>query len=489
VIDNLSSVLKGGRLAATRPDVVDFISSFEADRRIAFTTVLVNEAHVIALERSGVIERRAARKLLRALRTLESKRHLSGRRLEDVHVAIEEYVTRLTGREIGGLLHIGKSRNDQVATAVRMTLRNEILELSDLLLQFEFSLIQLGRRHVNTVFPGYTHLQPAQPISFGHYLVANCFSLLRDSERLIQAYARINKSPMGAGAIAGTSIPVNRSLVARLLGFDGLVEASLDAVGGRDFALEALGALALTANDLSRISSDLLFYSTGEVRLIELPDEFASTSSIMPQKKNADPLELLRAKAAKVAGMFSSAITIMHGLTSGYNLDYQEITPMLWQSVDEMNACLRILVALTPRLKVDEEAESRPYLKSTAATELANILVRAEQMPFRTAHHKVGGLVKSLISQGRGLQDLQGEDWKKVLGYVPSERTLRLISQTLDLKASLRSYRTAGSPNPTETRRLIALGSRRCREIQRANTKAQKRLEVSMRSLRTAASR
>jgi len=194
----------------------------EADKRIATSTVLVNQAHVITLTRAGVIPKSAAKKLLRALRRIDPDT-FSNHNIEDVHMYVEQYVTARTGRGVGGLLHIGKSRNDQVATAVRMSLRTELLELSESLLEFEKALLDLAKVHNRTVFPGYTHLQPAQPISFAHYLIANAESLLRDSDRVLETYERINKSPMGGGALAGTSFPLDRKLTARLLGFDGLV--------------------------------------------------------------------------------------------------------------------------------------------------------------------------------------------------------------------------------------------------------------------------
>jgi argininosuccinate lyase len=459
--------------------VVNFISSLRADRRIMLSTVLTNEAHVIALERCGAIQRSAAKKILKALRQLE-KRKVPNRPVEDVHVVIEEWVSRRTGSEIGGLMHLGKSRNDQVATAIRITLRNEILEIGQALLAFELSLIELAKKHVNSVFPGYTHLQPAQPISFAHYLLANCFAFLRDSERLVESYARVNRSPMGAAALAGTSFPIDRVLVARLLGFDGIVEASLDAVGERDFALEALGVFALIATDLSRIAADLIFYSSAEVALIAIPDEFASTSSIMPQKKNPDPLELVRAKSAKIAANLTSALTVMHGLTSGYNLDFQEITPILWQSIDELKPSLSILQALIPRLKLDEAIASRSYLEFTAATEIANLLVREEHLTFRKAHHIVGSLVRRAMESGRGLLELQQSDWQMTLGHPVNAKTWRLISNSLNLNEHIRAYRTKGSPNPRETRRLITLASRKCRELGRTNEHAGIKLKTSM---------
>ncbi len=481
----MSSVLKGGRLRRTRKDVVDFISSLESDKRIALSTVLVNEAHVIALARSGTIEKPKARRILKALRSLESY-NFPERNAEDIHVVIEDTVTKRTGREVGGLLHLGKSRNDQVVTAIRMTLRSEIIELSGQILTLEFSILSLAKKHITTVFPGYTHLQPAQPISFAHYLLANCASLSRDVDRLTEAYGRVNRSPMGAAALAGTSIPLNRRLIARLLGFDELVDASLDAVGGRDFALEILGNCALLASDLSRIATDLIFYSSAEAALVSIPDEFASTSSIMPQKKNADPLELIRAKCGKIGANFNSGLSIMHGLPSGYNLDYQEVTPILWESIDELKACLRILTAIMPRITVDRRLSSRRYLEFTAATEIANLLVRKEDLPFRTAHHLVGSVARSALSQGMTFKDMKRSDWERVLGRSIRPSTMKSIGDALDLGRHLRLYRTSGSPNPQETKRLIAQEFVSCKRSRTRNARLQAKLRKSMHELRAA---
>jgi argininosuccinate lyase len=481
----MSSVLKGGRLKGTRRDVVNFISSLESDKRIAFSTILVNEAHVIALVKSGAIEKADARRILRVLRTLEGY-NFPERNAEDVHVVIEDSVTKRTNREVGGLLHLGKSRNDQVVTAIRMTLRHEILLLSDQILALEFSILNSAKRHIATVFPGYTHLQPAQPISFAHYLLANCASLSRNIDRLTEAYGRVNRSPMGAAALAGTSFPLNRRLIARLLGFDGVVDVSLDAVGGRDFALEILGNCALIASDLSRIATDLIFYSSAEVGLVVIPDEFASTSSIMPQKKNADPLELTRARCAKIAANFNSGLSIMHGLPSGYNLDYQELTLLLWESIDELKACLRILTEIIPRIAVDSKLSSRRYLEFTAATEIANLLVRKENLSFRTAHHLVGSVARSALSRGMTFKDMKRSDWERVLGRSIHPRTVSSIGEALDLDRHLRMYRTSGSPNPQESKRLIAQELRACKRSRTRNARLQVRLRRSMRELRAA---
>ena len=341
----MSSILRGGRLAASRKDVVRFISSISDDERIAHATVLVNEVHVLALAKAKAISKNNVRKLLRALRPLECRVPLR-KGVEDVHVLIEEYVTKHAGREVGGQLHLAKSRNDQVATAVRMVLRDELLEVSRQLLLLEQKLLRLASKHVNSVFPGYTHLQPAQPISFAHYLLAVGDSLLRDNQRILEAYQRVNLSPLGSGALAGSSFQLDRALEAELLGFNGLIDNTLDAIGGRDFALETLSVFSVTALDLSRVAQDIIFYSSADVRILAIPDEFTSTSSIMPQKKNPDPLEIIRAKSAKAVGNSTSALTMMHGLPFGYNLDFQEITPLLWDSCDALKLCLNMLASI-----------------------------------------------------------------------------------------------------------------------------------------------
>ena len=484
----MSLLLKGGRLGSASKNVTKFISSFENDRRIALSTVLINEAHVIALTKAHVITPDKARKILRALRQLEGRR-MPKRELEDVHVFIEESVMKRTGPDIGGLLNLGKSRNDQVAAAIRMTLREEILGLSDNLLSLVDKMLRLAEKHTETVFPGYTHLQPAQPISFAHYLVANVDSLLRNGHRIMEAYRRINCSPMGAAALAGTSLRLNRNRIASLLGFNGLMEISLDAVGSRDFLLETLCVCALIASDISRIIQDLILYSSAEVNLITLPDEFSSTSSIMPQKKNPDPLELVRAKCARIAGNLSGASTVLHGLPSGYNLDFQEITPLAWQSIDELRSCLRIMTELMPRIEVEKDIALRQYLEFTAATEIANLLVREEGIQFRLAHRTVGSAVRSALQQSKTLKSLSRKDWEGHLHRRIKARTIHLMARALDLKTHLLSYQTKGSPNPREMRNAILRRKRKCTALREESSKLHQSIRKSLQALSTVISR
>jgi argininosuccinate lyase len=479
----MPSIFRGGRLAFQRKDVVNFISSVVEDKRISQQIILVNEAHVIALAKAKAISQGDARRLLRVLRGIE--KHVPFRRgVEDLHVLIEEQVTKQAGGNVGGQLNLGKSRNDQVATAIRMALRNDVLEISRLLILLERKLIQLSRKHLKSLFPGYTHLQPAQPITFAHYLLAVGDSLLRDNDRATEAYKRINMSPMGAAALAGTSVNLDRALIAKLLGFDGIIENSLDSVGSRDFILETLSVCAITALDISRMAQDMIFYSSADVGLIDIPDEFTSTSSIMPQKKNPDPLEIVRARSAQIAGNFGSAAITLHALPSGYNMDFQEITPLLWRSVDAIKSCLEILIELVPALKLKDSIAGRNHVQFIAATEIANAIVDVGDLPFRTAHRAVGQAVRQALKQGKALQQLTPEDWKLALGKAPDKRTLAAIKEMLDLSKQVQTYRTEGSPNPIHTRHMLELRERQVHQLSNQNAADEARLRRSLLKLR-----
>ena len=471
----MSSIFHGGRLAASRKDVVNFTSSVEEDKRIAHATILVNEAHVIALAKAKAIDRGDARRLLRILRSIE--RHIPSREgAEDIHVIIEEYVTKRAGRKLGGNYISERAETIRWRPLSELYYVMRCLKFPTYSILLERRLLQLARKHMKSLFPGYTHLQPAQPLTFAHYLLATGDSILRDIQRIHEAYERINASPMGAAALAGTSVNLDRAFVARLLGFQGILENTLDAVGSRDFVLEALSVCSIIALDLGRMAQDLIFYSSADVALIEIPDEFASTSSIMPQKKNPDSLELVRARSAHVVGNSSAAATMLHALPSGYNLDFQELTPLLWQSIDILKSCLRILVEIVPELKLKKSIADRRDLQFTAATEVANALVSVGKLPFRSAHRAVGNAVKLALEQGKTLSDLTPEDWKSVLGHAPDKKTVAAIAEMLDLNRQIQTYRTRGSPNPNQTEKMIRVRERQTRLLIRQNAKTEGRL-------------
>ncbi|MBC7288554.1 MAG: argininosuccinate lyase, partial [Armatimonadetes bacterium] len=368
---------------------------------------------------------------------------------------VEWYLREGAGPEMGGRLHTARSRNDQVVTDARMHLRIRLLDVVDEVVRLQRTLLDIASRHVEDVMPGYTHTQHAQPISVGFWLSAHAAGLARDVERLQAAFERTNKCALGACALAGTSLPTNRRLTARLLGFDGLVEHALDAVQSRDFILEALAALAILAANLSRLSEDIVLFSTYEFGMIELADEMASGSSIMPQKKNPCLAELARARTGRTYGRLVQALTMMKGIPSGYNRDLQEDKPPVWEALDSVEETVGILTAMvsTMTMKVERMRELAGA-NFAAATELANWLVRERRLPFREAHEIVGGIVGTLVREGRSFDDID-----RVLellaerGQPADAQTLR---QLLDPAECMRRHRSEGSTGPEEVRRQIA---------------------------------
>jgi argininosuccinate lyase len=459
---------------------VDFISSSDSDRRIARSIVLVNEAHVLALLKAGLVSQSESRKLRRELRRMEQVFPEHGIE-EDYHLYIEQQLTKRLGPIVGGKIHTGKSRNDQVATAIRMTLRDSLLDLSNSVLSFVETLLKQGAKYANTFFVGYTHQQPAQPITYGHYLVSVADPLLRDNERILEAYRRVNLSPMGAGAVAGSSFDLDRLLVSQLLGFDGLVENSLDGVSGRDFLLESLGVCSLIASDLSRVAQDWIFYSSSDAGLLELSPEYSSTSSIMPQKKNPDPLEIVRARCASVNGNSATGTVMMHALPSGYNLDFQELTPLAWNSIDALRSCLSIMTGAVSNTRPVQGIWDRYQVKFTVATELANSLARELHAPFRDAYRWVGQAVRIALRDHRTLRDLTRSDWNKITGRPIEEATYRILLGVADPQSNPGLYRTEGSANPAEVKRMLSSRKRSVTEDVLRTRKLSSRVRDSVR--------
>ena len=452
----MSKLLRGGRLGSTRDDVVRFISSIESDKRILKPVIEINKAHTIMLMEEGIIKPEDGASILKALkglRVLELKQPV-----EDIHMAVEEEVTKATGSDVGGNLHIAKSRNDQVSTAIRMALRGELIELMEATLNLQSKLIRKAWENTETVIPGYTHLQPAQPLTFAHYLISVFDALGRDLNRLVEAYGRVDLCPMGAGAIATTSFEINRERVAELLGFHGLLENSVDAVGSRDFILEVLAVLSVTAVDVSRFVEDLIIWSTPGFGTIELPDGFSSTSSIMPQKKNPDVLEVIRARMSHVIGCFSASINLMKALPSSYNLDLQEATPKLWEAIDIMLESLIMLSKLIPELKVRSYPPEDLTLSFMTSTELANILTRKYGVPFREAHRIVGSLVRRLLDESRPLTDLEpGMIAEASVKFLKKPVMVRVedIERVTDPLRFIESHKVRGGPSRVEVERML----------------------------------
>jgi argininosuccinate lyase len=454
----MSKILQGGRLRSTRKDVVAFTSSIKDDKRLLKAVVKINQAHVAMLMEKKIIDWQDGAKLLQALSLLSSMKLPAS--VEDVHAAVEDAVIKKTSPEIGGNMHIAKSRNDQVSTAIRIELRKTLIDLMLSVVKLQEALTKLAEKHVKTIVPGYTHLQPAQPVTFAHYLLSFVDILERDLQRLDEAYQRVDLCPMGAGALATSSFPINRDRVAELLGFSQVLENSIDAVGSRDFALETLAGLTIMALNISRLAEDLIVWGSADFGLIELPDDFASTSSIMPQKKNPDVLEVIRARTSHILGNFVTSATTVKALPSSYNLDFQEITPRLWESTENITASLDILSKLLPNLKVNKKASNKILLSFSTATELANMLVRKYKVPFRTAHRIVGSLVRALTETKLALSDVTPE----LLQKVSQESTgLKLKVDTKDIRGSadllklVEAYKVRGGPSPVEVERMLKI--------------------------------
>jgi argininosuccinate lyase len=463
----MSKMLHGGRLGNVREDVAKFCSSRKDDSRLAEAVLEVNKAHVVMLMEEKIVQWSEGAKILSSLDKIDSKK--LDPNAEDVHMAIEESVIAETGPEIGGNLHIAKSRNDQVTTAIRMVLRQELQELMQLTLNMQQSLVDTASKHTQTIILEYTHLQPAQPVTFAHYLMSYTDSLGRDLERLESAYSRVNRCPLGAGALATTSFPINRKKTAALLGFDEVMENSIDAVGSRDYIVETQAALTLLAVNLSRLAEDLIIWSSPEFGTIELPDEFTSTSSIMPQKKNPEVLEVIRARASHVLGDFVAATAAIKSLPTTYNLDFQEITPKLWSSIDNLSTSLDMFAKLIPGIKVSNNVEDKAASGFVGATELANIFVRKYNIAFRTSHKIAGAIVKSLIDSNKTLIDVTPELVQKI---ALDNVNIKLTAKKQDLlectnpRKLVEMYKVLGGPSPKEVYRAIKAKNKTLKKLQ-----------------------
>ncbi len=451
-------MLHGGRLGDVQQDVANFTSSRKDDTRLAEAVIAINKAHVSMLIEQKIIKQQDGAKILKALaKQVASKLDPSA---EDVHMAVEEAVLTEAGPEVGGNMHIAKSRNDQVATAIRMQLRKELQVILQEILDMQQSLLETANKHVNTIILEYTHLQAAQPVTFAHYLLSHFDALGRDMQRIQGAYERVNLCPLGAGALATTSFPINRKRTAELLGFSDVLENSIDAVGSRDFIVETIAALTLTAVNLSRFAEDLIIWSSTEFATVELPDEFTSTSSIMPQKKNPEVLEVIRARASYALGDYVAATATLKSLPTTYNLDFQEITPKLWAATDNLKASLSIFTKIIPKIKVTSNVEDKAATGFVGATELANMLVRKYTVAFRTAHKIAGALVKSLIDSKKTLSDATSQLLKKVAketANITLEVKQEDITECTNPHKLVETYKVQGGPSPIEVKRVLAL--------------------------------
>ncbi len=370
--------------------------------------------------------------------------------LEDVHLNIEARLTQLVG-DAGKRLHTGRSRNDQVATDVRLWLRGEVDEIGVLLTELQKALVDVAEQNADVILPGFTHLQVAQPVAFGHHLLAYVEMFARDAERMVDLRRRINRLPLGSAALAGTSYPLDREHVARTLGFEGVSQNSLDAVSDRDFAIEFTAAASLLMVHVSRLSEELILWMSQSFGFIDLADRFCTGSSIMPQKKNPDVPELARGKTGRVVGHLMGLITLMKGQPLAYNKDNQEDKEPLFDTVDTLKDTLRIFAEMAAGITVKPEAMERAAKKGYAtATDLADYLVK-KGLPFRDAHEVVAHAVKDAIAAGVDLSELS---LAQLQAYNPAIE--QDVFEVLSLRGSLNARNLLGGTAPTQVRAQVA---------------------------------
>lgn len=448
--------LWGGRFTG-KPDATfaEFNDSFRFDKRLFFADVRGCIAHANGLRHAGVISDEEASAIVKGLNEIsdiasKNTDFFDVSDAEDVHSFIEGKLIELIG-DAGRKLHTGRSRNDQVATAFRLWLRDEIDSIDGLIEASQASLVSLAERHPDAVIPGYTHLQRAQPVMFAHWCLAYFEMLRRDRERLADARKRVNVMPLGSAALAGTSFPVDRELVAKELGFGSVSRNSLDAVSDRDFAVEFAAACSLVMVHLSRLAEDFIIYCSNEFGFVTLSDAVSSGSSLMPQKKNPDALELLRGKSGRVFGHTMGLLTMMKGLPLAYNKDMQEDKEAIFDCVDTINISLRAAMIVLDNATVNEartrEAATKGYLN---ATELADYLVK-KGVPFRTGHETVGRAVLYAIGEGKELHELTIEQLKEFSPWIDDD-----VSDALSLDATLGAKTAIGGTSPERVAEALA---------------------------------
>jgi argininosuccinate lyase len=439
--------MRKGRFSQSAAELAQrYSESVSFDWRLYRHDIAGSIAHAAALARARIMTRDERQQIEDELRLIE-KEIESGtfkwdRSLEDVHMNIEAALTKRIGTA-GAKLHTARSRNDQIALDLRLYVKAEIAEVSDRLRRLQTALLDVAERHVDVVMPGYTHLQRAQPITFSHYLLGQVEAFWRDADRLRDCLARTDVLPLGSGALAGSTIVLDRERVARDLGFSSVSQNSVDGVGDRDFVCEFLFCLAMIGLHLSRLSEDLIIWSTTEFGFLEFSDSFSTHSSLMPQKKNPDMAELTRGKTGRLYGNLMSMLTMMKGLPSSYNRDIQEDKKALFDSVDTIKSAVEVFAAMLPELKMNRARMENAARDSTLlATDLAEYLVK-KGMPFREAHETVGKLVAHSMAKSVQLDQIDVAEMKKLSSHFDDD-----VGKIFDVRGSLAQRRAIGAPSP-----------------------------------------
>ncbi|MDZ3837934.1 MAG: argininosuccinate lyase [Rhodospirillales bacterium] len=455
------SPMWGGRFEAGPSALMEAINaSIDIDRRLVFHDITASLAHCKMLIRQGIIGEEDGRAIVEGLEAVraeaEAGRLAFDRALEDVHMNVEARLASLVG-DAAGRLHTARSRNDQVATDFRLWLRDAIDDLDAGIASLQAVLIDRAEDHAATIMPGFTHLQTAQPVTLGHHLLAYVEMLGRDRGRFADARRRLNECPLGAAALAGTSFPIDRRMTAQALGFAGPCANSLDAVSDRDFAVEFLAAASLAAVHLSRLAEELVIWSAEPFGFVRLSDQFSTGSSIMPQKRNPDAAELVRAKSGRIVGALTGLLIVLKGLPLAYAKDLQEDKEPVFDAVDNLSLCVAAMAGMVETAQFDGARLRAAAGKGFAgATDLADWLVRVANIPFRQAHHITGALVKMAESRGCQLEDLPLAEMQEIEPLITGD-----VYSVLGIEQSVASRISEGGTAPALVRAAAAEARRR----------------------------
>ena len=451
-----ANLMWGGRFEAGPAEVMERINpSIDFDRRMYAQDIAGSRAHCSMLVACGILTREDGDAILGGLETIlreiEAGDFAYDRALEDIHMNVEARLKALIG-DAAGRLHTGRSRNDQVATDFKLWVRDAIDRIDAGLKDLQSALLAQAETHADTVMPGFTHLQAAQPVTFGHHMMAYVEMFGRDRGRMADCRKRLNESPLGAAALAGTSFPIDRDMTAAALGFDRPAANSLDAVSDRDFAMEYLSSASIAAVHLSRLAEELFIWSSAQFRFVELSDAFTTGSSIMPQKKNPDAAELVRGKAGRIVGALNGTLMMMKGLPLAFCKDMQEDKEALFDAADNLELCVAATAGMVADLKANKAVLAAAAGEGfTTATDLADWLVRVLGRPFRDAHHVSGSLVRLAEKKGCGLEDLSLAEMQEVESGITED-----IYTVLGVENSTQSRQSYGGTAPERVREQVA---------------------------------
>ena len=450
----------GGRFSeATDSFVQAFTASVNFDQRFARHDIAGSIAHATMLGKCEILTDAEVKTIIDGLKQVQAEidkgEFAWSVALEDVHMNVESRLTEIVGT-VGKKLHTGRSRNDQVATDIRLWLREEVDNIVSLLNKLQSGLVDLADKHTDTIMPGFTHLQTAQPVSFGHHVMAWVEMLARDTDRLIDARRRINQMPLGSAALAGTTFPIDRTITADLLGFEGICQNSLDAVSDRDFAIEFTATASILMMHLSRMSEEIILWMSAQFNFVRIPDRFCTGSSIMPQKKNPDVPELVRGKAARVFGQLTTLLTLMKNQPLAYNKDNQEDKEPLFDCVDTVTGSLIAFVDMLPNIEPNSDAMRAATMKGYAtATDLADYLVR-RGVAFRDAHEVVGSAVALAIDKQVDLSQLELADLQQFSDAIDAD-----VFDYLTLEGSLSARDHLGGTAPNQVKQAVQRARKR----------------------------